>query len=69
MSWAETWALAPGGITIVVVEHIVKAIFSTCQRVIVLNAGAKLAEGTPGEIIKDPQVIEAYLGARHADGH
>jgi branched-chain amino acid transport system ATP-binding protein len=60
-------ALNQSGITIVVVEHIVKAIFSTCHRVIVLNAGEMLADGTPQEIINNHLVIEAYLGTRHVD--
>jgi branched-chain amino acid transport system ATP-binding protein len=56
------------GITIVVVEHIIKAITSACRRVIVLDAGRKLAEGSIDEVIHDPAVIEAYLGSRHARG-
>lgn len=56
------------GITVVVVEHIIKAITSACTRVIVLDAGQKLAEGAVDEVIADPRVIEAYLGSRHARG-
>ncbi len=62
-------SLNDSGITIVIVEHIIKTITSACQRVIVLNAGEKLAEGTPAEIIANPDVIEAYLGTRHAHSH
>ncbi len=58
--------LNESGITIVVVEHIIKAITSVCQRVIVLNAGQKLAEGTAVEVIENPHVIEAYLGSHYA---
>jgi len=55
-------------ITVVVVEHIIKAITSACRRVIVLDAGKKLAEGSVDEVVHDPAVIEAYLGSRHARG-
>jgi branched-chain amino acid transport system ATP-binding protein len=57
------------GITIIMVEHIIKTITSICDRVIVLNAGQKLAEGTPAEVIRNPEVITAYLGSRYAGGH
>jgi branched-chain amino acid transport system ATP-binding protein len=54
-------------ITIVVVEHIVKAILGLSDRIIVLNMGEKIAEGSPEEIVCDPQVVEVYLGkARYA---
>lgn len=60
--------LNEAGITIVVVEHIIKAITSACERVIVLSAGTKLAEGTAQEVVANPEVIEAYLGKRYATG-
>jgi branched-chain amino acid transport system ATP-binding protein len=53
-------------ITIVVVEHIVKAILGLSDRIIVLNMGEKIAEGPPQEIVHNPQVIEVYLGKTHA---
>jgi branched-chain amino acid transport system ATP-binding protein len=53
-------------ITIMVVEHIVKAICGLSDRIIVLNMGEKIAEGPPDEIIHHPQVIEVYLGRAHA---
>jgi branched-chain amino acid transport system ATP-binding protein len=58
--------LNASGITIIVVEHIIKAITNVCERVIVLNAGRKLAEGTAVEVIENPLVIEAYLGSHYA---
>lgn len=60
-------SIRESGITIVLVEHVVKAITSACDRVIVLDAGRKLAEGSVSEIVKDPLVIEAYLGSRDAE--
>jgi len=54
------------GITIIIVEHIVKAIMGLSDRIIVLNMGKKIAEGSPREIIHDPQVIDVYLGKSHA---
>jgi len=50
------------GMTIIVVEHIVKAILGLSNRIIVLNMGEKIAEGDPDAICLNPQVIECYLG-------
>ncbi len=61
--------LNQSGLTIVLVEHIIKAITSTCGRIVVLNAGEKLAEGSPAEIVHNQEVIDAYLGSRHAHSH
>ena len=50
------------GLTQVVIEHDMKAIVRTCQRIVVLNSGEKLAEGAPQEVVNDPRVMTAYLG-------
>ncbi len=51
------------GVTVIMVEHLVKAVFGISDRVVVLNAGEKIAEGPPDQIAGDPQVIDAYLGS------
>ena len=55
-------SLRDDGITLLVVEHHMRAIMAICDRILVLNFGKLLADGTPKEIASHPEVIEAYLG-------
>jgi branched-chain amino acid transport system ATP-binding protein len=54
------------GITVLWIEHIMKIIMNAAQRIVVLQYGQKIAEGSPQEIASNAKVIEAYLGGRHA---
>jgi len=54
------------GITIVLIEHVMKVIVGVCTRALVLNLGRTLVEGPPAEVLRDKRVIEAYLGERYA---
>lgn len=63
------WKVKDAGVTLVVIEHVMKVINTISNRVVVLNFGAKLAEGVPKEVMNNSAVIEAYLGkgfAQHA---
>jgi branched-chain amino acid transport system ATP-binding protein len=57
------------GVTLLVIEHVMKVIVGVCQRVVVLDYGKKIAEGSPTEVTSNQAVIEAYLGKRYARTH
>ncbi|HZU77943.1 MAG TPA: ABC transporter ATP-binding protein [Dehalococcoidia bacterium] len=54
------------GVTLLVIEHVMKAIMALADRIVVLHQGKKLADGAPREVLADPRVVAAYLGERYA---
>ena len=61
--------IAGEGTTVVIVEHDMKMIMSLCDRIVVLNHGEKIAEGTPDQVRRDPEVIRSYLGGAPSQSH
>ena len=58
--------LAADGITIVMIEHLMKVVLNVCTRIVVLHNGQLIADGEPRDVIKNPAVVDAYLGQQYA---
>jgi branched-chain amino acid transport system ATP-binding protein len=57
------------GVTLIIVEHVMEAVMELSDRVVVINSGRKIVEGSPKDVVRNPEVIQAYLGDRYHAGN
>ena len=62
-------SIRDSGVTVLMIEHHVHAVVGVSDRILVLNFGQKIAEGTPSEVIRDPEVVSAYLGTEPVESN